>query len=67
MFGKTNAVEQQGGGSGGGMTTNQAIKAIDLSITLVDQRAILTESDYANSSIETMIALLDKSVYGGGE
>lgn len=67
MFGKTNAVQSSGGGGGDGITTNQAIKAIDLSITLVDQKAILTPSDYMDASIETMITLLDKSVYGGEE
>lgn len=62
-----NQVNVNVSGGGGGITTNEVIRVMDLSITLVDQKTTLTESDYANASIETMIALLDKSVYGGEE
>ena len=55
-------------GSGGdGITVNQIIRAMDLSITLVDQTATLTEADYSDENIDIMIELLDKLVYGGEE
>ncbi len=49
---------------GGGITTNEVIRAMDLSRSLIDKNVILTESDYTEENIKIMTDLMDVTVGG---
>jgi hypothetical protein len=52
------------GGGGDGITTNQIIRAMDLSKALVDKNVVFTESDYTEENIEIMTDLMAVTVGG---